>query len=238
MAKFHSKITQSFSKIGTSVGLGVGVFAGRHHLITVGIGILGSIIGSQIIFANTEKLLDDVKVNNTDATAILKQHFSEEYFEALNPLQTNYNLYERDNIGKLLDSIIGAWHKITKFAGIKCEKNDSMLYPNKVISTKTIVFDWFRDKDPLSFILDVAPAALLTVSAYHKDSEYNYVSATVDNAIIYVSRPILNYIAFSCDRYHDIEELELSYHKDEIKDLELTKLIPDEVIDSMYRCSI
>jgi hypothetical protein len=238
MAKFYLKTTKSFSKIATTAGLVIGAFFGKHHLLTVGGGILGSIIGSQILMPNDEKLLDDIKIANKDALAILKQHFSEEYLEGMNPLQTNYNMYERDNIGKMCGSISNTWHKLTKFAGIKCEKTNNLVYPNKVISTKTIIFDWFRDQDPISLLFDVIPVAIIGTSSYHKVDGYHYGEAIIDNAIIYISRPILNYITFKYDRYYDIEKLELCYNKDELKALESTDLVPAEIIESMYRCSI
>lgn len=210
---------QSFSKIGQSVGLLVGATYFKNNFVVTPLGIAGSIIGNYFSMPSTKLHTRDQALQ----IKILDSHFSTSFLEGLNPLDTNFNLYERDHIAKFFNifrNIFTSANKIT--------------FDNKVISTKHIVFDTFHDADLTSVLCDIGPIGIIGLSnVINKNT--SLTQNCIDLSITYLSRPITNYILFLKGDLNSYEEITLDYNSKEIKDFE--NVLPVELFDEIMRVS-
>lgn len=209
---------QSWSKVGTIAGLGLGyAISGGNRFAGDLLSVIGTTVGAFISMPSQKTTIGtsaDVK-----QLEILKDHFAHDG----NPLQTNYNLYERDPIGNCLSWFDSLKKKVlSKFTTVE----PCVSYRNKMISEKYIVFNTFHDTDTKSVILDVAPLMTITGMNCYKsyDSTKNGLEITgsaalktlLDTAIVYGSKPIINYILYTQDNLNDYEKVELDFNKHEI----------------------
>ena len=226
---------QSWSKVGTIAGLVLGYgLTGGHSFAGDLLSVIGTTVGAFISMPAQKSIIDHS--GNMKQLQILKDHFAHDG----NPLQTNYNLYERDPVGKCLSWIESFKSKIlSKFTTVE----PCVSYRNKMLSEKYIVFDTFHDTDAKSIILDIAP--LLTITGVNGYKSYDNakngwaitgsaaLKTLLDTAIVYGSKPIINYILYTQDNLNDYEKVELDFNKNEIKLFE--DVLPPELAVEVNR---
>ena len=235
---------QSWTKIGTIAGLFGGyLLSGGNRFAGDLLGVFGTTVGA-FISMPTQKNIIENSANSTQLD-ILKNHFSYDG----NPLQTNYNLYERDPIGSCLSWFESFKNKVlSKFTTVE----EKTCYRNKMISEKYIVFDTFYNKNPQSIILDTAPLVMIlslhpyksiTGKTSEVESTKNWgiilsdivIKSLIDITIIYGSKPIINYILYTQDNLNDYERVELEFNKNEIGFFE--DVLPPELAVEVNRVS-
>jgi hypothetical protein len=213
---------QSYSKIGTMAGIIASVLLENKYLSPSLLGVMGTIVGAHISMPTQQNTL--AVQQETKQINILKHHFNTD----LNPMETNYNLYERDQIGDCLSLINSLKNSIlSNFITIE----ESVSYRNKMISEKYIILDTFHDADIDSIILDVAP--LCAVLYLNKDNQINSI---LDTAILYVTKPFINYILYTQDSLNDYERVELDFNKYEISTFE--DCLPPELAVELIRVAV
>jgi hypothetical protein len=223
MSKLNFIKYQSLSKIGTVAGIISGALVGSgNRLVTDLFAITGTIVGAFI----SRPAFPTCVTSNEEQLVIVKNHFNGSIADIINPLETNYNLYERDVIG----NVIGCFERF--FA---MNKNPTEGEPtNKIISTKYILLDTFNDIRPEEVALDIMP--IITVLTLNKLSSKSIFASIFDTLLIYSAKPAVNYILYKGGNLHDYEELELQFNQDEIDDFK--SCLPQELYLEIDRVSL
>jgi hypothetical protein len=212
----HLKLTNttSFSKIGAGLGIMLGGWIFNNPVLNIALGLTGSFIGNQIILSKitTEITEEDL----SKQIQIVKNHF-----DTSNPIETNYNLYDVDPIGKLpFFNLIEYLYKNTAKQNLD----------NKFLSSKHFVFDYSWGTTPY----DYAPLIGGAVKHYLKDS--NGLTTCAEIGLIYALRPFLNYFLYQQDLLNDIESFELECNQHELKDF--IEVIPEDLYIGMNRVAV
>jgi len=210
---------QSYSKVGTIAGIIGGALLDKKYLSPALLGVVGTIIGAHISMPTQKNTINaSAEIHN-----VLKDHFTND----LNPLETNYNLYERDTIGDCLSWINSLKNSIlSNFIIIE----DCISYRNRMISEKSIIIDVFHDEDIGSIISDVAPLCAVVVL-----NQGAVLKTICDGAIIYLTKPLINYFLYTQDSLNDYERIELDFNKHEISTFE--DCLPQELLMEINRVS-
>lgn len=220
---------QSLGKIGTVAGIMCGALVGGGNRVLIDFfAITGTIIGSFISKPASFLSLDSR--SSQEQLSILKNHFDGGMVDRLNPIETNYNLYERDCIGNLLEYFEDFKNKILN-KGNDCKTEDPK---NKIISTKYIVFDTFYNITPEEIILDLIPVA--SIFGINRVHENTTLKSIFDVGLIYCAKPAINYILYKRGELNDYEEIELQFNGNEV---ELFKdCLPGELVAEVDRVSL
>jgi hypothetical protein len=189
-------------------------------VLNVALGLTGSFIGNQIILSKitTEITEEDL----SKQIQIVKNHF-----DKINPIETNYNLYDVDPIGTLpFFNWIENLYKNTAKQNLD----------NKFLSSKYLVFDYSWGTTLYDYWLDVAPLIGGVMKCLIAQDQKNIATTCVEIGLIYALRPFLNYALYQQDLLNDIESLVLECNQNELKNF--AEVIPEELYMGMNRVAI
>lgn len=223
MSELKFESYTSFSKIGAVVGLLIGeTLSGGNRALADIFSIAGTFVGAHISMKPQTIIIKESR----SQIDFLRDHFSTNLPEKLNPIETNYNLYCRDYIAELLGFF-------NKFCFNSTERE--IEYRNKVSSDKYIIFNAFHDTSLGSLALDLAPAAIIACAnvCKGKAGKQTAFDTALDICLTYGAAPVINYVLYTQGIINDYEHIELQFDQNEISDF--ATVLPEELFTEIIR---